>query len=113
MPGIVNCPRLEGKLDGESGAQGLTFRTVFAREAGFQMPVTYNDIAPGGKSKSHSHPDEHIVFVVKGAGKLFCGDSGYDISEGTAIYLASDEPHCFHNTGKETLVTFGIRGPLP
>ena len=108
MPKIVKCTDLSGSIVSESGSKDLVFRTVFQKEDKLKMSANYNDILPGGNSKDHFHSDEHIVFVVKGKGRLDCGSDSYEVSEGTAIYLASNEPHCYHNTGEEKMVLFGI-----
>ena len=108
MPTIVNCNEVKGKIVSESGSKDLMFRDVFSKADGYTMTASYNDVLPGGNSKNHSHPEEHITFIVKGKGKLICGDNSYDISQGMAVYLSSNEPHCFRNTGDDLLVLFGI-----
>jgi len=108
---IVNCRQAEGTFSSESGAKDLVFRGIFPQKEGYQMGVTYNDILPGGNSKKHSHPEEHITFIVKGKGRLECGEESKDFSEGYVLYIGANEPHCFYNTGDEPMVLFGITGP--
>jgi quercetin dioxygenase-like cupin family protein len=59
-------------------------------------------LEPGGNTPLHTHPFEHGVYVLSGAGKLG-GTSDAAIGPGDAIYVAPDEKHCFVNTGDEPL----------
>ena len=112
MAEIVDCLKADGALSAESGAKNLLFRQIFAKNEKHLMSVTYNDILPGGNSKKHSHKEEHIAFIVQGKGFLEVADGKrLEIQTGSAIYIASDEPHCFFNTGTEKMVSVGILGP--
>ena len=66
----------------------------------------------------HSPPDQHIyeheVFVLKGKGRLIIGKDGkqeeFEIKEGDAIFIESNEQHQFFNDSDEPLVFLCIRG---
>ncbi len=110
MPKILECGKIKGILSEESGANNLVFRTVFSHKDGSRLVISYNDVLPGGNTKNHAHPEEHVAFIVKGEGVLDSGDGNpRPISEGMAIYIPSDEQHCFRNTGDKAMVIFGVK----
>ncbi len=60
------------------------------------------EIAPGGSMASHAHPEEHVLFVLSGQGRLTGGGSDGAVAavrENSVIYLAPDEAHQVKNTG--------------
>lgn len=112
MAEIIDCSKAEGVFSTESGAKDLFFRKLFIKNDSHSMGVNYNDLLPGGNSKKHSHKEEHVTFIVQGKGFLEVADGKrLEIQGGSAIYIASHEPHCFINTGTEKMVMFGILGP--
>lgn len=109
MPLIVNCEKAQGVISEESGAKGLLYRQIFDKSQ-CVLGATYNDVAPGGNTKDHSHAGVHLTYIVKGEGELVSGDQGTRIiSEGELIYIPPHEPHCFRNTGDTLLVLLGIQ----
>jgi len=85
--------------------EGVIKREVITREDGapnFCMRVF--EVEPGSSTPSHSHSWEHEIFVVSGHG-MALGDQGTKLIEkNSVIFVTPDEPHCFVNTGPETLV---------
>ena len=84
----------------EQATQGLTIRRVISGVDGatdFTMDVF--EIRPGGYSAFHTHPWEHQVFVVRGAGVLIGAAGETPFGEGDVIFISPDEPHQFRNTG--------------
>ena len=83
---------------------GVTKRDVITADDGapnFCMRVF--EIEPASSSPSHSHPFEHEVFVISGRG-LVLGEAGAtQIEEGSVIFVAPNEHHCFVNNGNQTL----------
>ena len=61
-------------------------------------------VAPGGHTPKHSHPYEHEVYVVSGAGTILEGDEAHPLKQGDVVYVAPDEIHQFQNEGEEPLV---------
>lgn len=110
MPIIKNCLKIEGDLVDESGSKGLLYRQIISKGNECPLGVVYNDVAPGGNTKDHSHEGFHITYVVKGNGQVRSGDDVHEINQGDLIYLKPFEPHCFFNTGDTIMRLLGIQG---
>lgn len=84
--------------------QGATKRIVIGKKEGaptFVMRVF--DVVPGGASSNHSHHFEHEVLILKGQATLKSDGPDQIVTEGTAIFIPSNERHQLVNTGKTTL----------
>jgi quercetin dioxygenase-like cupin family protein len=57
-------------------------------------------VAPGGFTPRHSHPYEHEVYVLEGAGEVSEGDVVHPLRQGDVILVRPDEVHQFRNTGE-------------
>ncbi len=86
-------------------AAGVKKRIVIGPEDGakkFVMRIF--DVSPGSGSKYHSHDWEHEVLVLSGEGKLV-DENQFEIpfKAMDSIFVASNEKHCFKNTGSTVL----------
>jgi quercetin dioxygenase-like cupin family protein len=61
------------------------------------------DVTPGSSTPAHSHQWEHEVFVLAGRGIVATERGEIPIGKDDVIFVMPDEPHCFVNTGSETL----------
>ena len=61
------------------------------------------DVEPGSATPAHSHPWEHEVFVLSGWGIVATELGERRIEKDSVVFVTPDEPHCFVNTGSETL----------
>jgi quercetin dioxygenase-like cupin family protein/ribonuclease HI len=64
------------------------------------------EIAPGGTMSRHAHPEEHVLYVLSGQGRLM--GEGQDsvlaaVRENTVIHLGPQEGHQLRNTGSSPL----------
>ena len=83
---------------------GVIKREVITAEDGaphFCMRIF--EVEPGSSTPSHSHQWEHEVFVLSGHGTLVSEQGGTSIGKDSVVFIASNEPHCFVNTGNEPL----------
>ena len=75
------------------------------------------EIQPQSSTPYHSHAWEHEVFVISGHGAVTGAEGQKQLGEGDAIFVASNEQHCFANTGDGLLrlvcVVPLISGRLP
>ena len=86
------------------GAQGCQVRWLVGEPDGApNFAMRQFEIAPGGHTPKHSHPYEHEVFVLAGAGLVLEGDQPRPLHAGDVLYVAPDEVHQFRNTGDEPL----------
>jgi quercetin dioxygenase-like cupin family protein len=56
-------------------------------------------VEEGGHSALHSHPWEHEVFIVHGAGTVKSTEGETDVNEGDFVYVPPLEEHQFLNSG--------------
>ncbi len=57
------------------------------------------ELAPGAATPQHSHDWEHEVLVLQGNGTLLHGVEETPFDAGNSIFVPSNEPHQFRNTG--------------
>ncbi|HEU67689.1 MAG TPA: cupin domain-containing protein [Candidatus Acetothermia bacterium] len=56
-------------------------------------------LAPGGHTPFHSHPFEHGVIVLRGAGTVLTAMGPRAIGEGSVVFVPPGERHQFRNAG--------------
>lgn len=62
------------------------------------------EIAPGGHTPRHRHAWEHEVYVLGGAGKVYCEHGGEKtIRAGSVVFVRPNEEHQFLNDGWDKL----------
>jgi quercetin dioxygenase-like cupin family protein len=71
-------------LSKENGAPNFSFR-VFT-------------IEPGGHTPLHSHPFEHMNYVIEGKGTVIVEGDSIDIKEGDFALILPGETHQYRNT---------------
>lgn len=71
------------------------------------MSLRVFSVEPGGHTPYHSHPWEHINYILKGSG-VMVDESGaeHPISAGNYAFVAPDEKHQFRNTGSREELQF-------
>lgn len=85
-------------------APGVLRRVAIGAEDGaprFAMRVI--EISTASSTPFHSHWWEHEVFVLTGKGVVKSQEGEKPIAEGTVVYVAPGEEHCFTNTGGDVL----------
>ena len=83
-------------------APGVLRRVVVGAEDGaptFAMRVF--EVSPGSSTPFHTHAWEHEVFVLSGNGVVKSEHGEKPIAEGTVVFVAPEEKHCFTNTGSD------------
>jgi quercetin dioxygenase-like cupin family protein len=83
---------------------GVTKREVItARDGAPNFCMRVFEVEPGSATPDHSHPWEHEVFVLAGAGVVRGKEGESEISQGSVVFIDPGEPHCFVNTGVQVL----------
>ena len=57
---------------------------------------------PGEKVKKHTHPGDHILFVLKGTGIVEYYDDKYQLSPGVVYLIPEYVPHAIYADDTET-----------
>jgi quercetin dioxygenase-like cupin family protein len=84
----------------KEGASGCRVRGLVGPADGApNFAMREFEIEPGGYTPRHSHPYEHEVFVLEGAGEVYEGDTAHPLRAGDVIYVAPNDVHQFRNTG--------------
>ena len=61
-------------------------------------------VEPGGHTPFHSHPFDHVNFVVSGSGVLVSAGGQTPVEAGDSALVLPDEMHQYRNTGSEPFV---------
>jgi (S)-ureidoglycine aminohydrolase len=92
----------------EKGSRVNYFDRATSMAERFEMHVT---TLKGGMSSHapHTHRAEEIVLMIKGSGSIQIGDQHKDATTGDLIFLGSEVPHAFTNTGRESCSYFAFQ----
>ncbi len=102
---LINVHTATARPAHEDGAQKAQVRELTPPGPETGVALDLWEIAPGGQSPSHRHPEEHMCYVLAGEGTLYGRDDGpaLPLRPGAAIYIGKDEPHRVVNTGRTPL----------
>ncbi len=84
------------------GAQGVYKQIPISRDNGtptFSLRVF--TIEPGGHTPLHSHPFEHLNYVIEGRGIVVSGDQKHELNKGDFVLVLPGETHQYRNTSKD------------
>ncbi len=101
------------EIEAVEDAPGVLRRVVIGVDDGaprFVMRVF--EVSPGRSTPFHSHWWEHEVFILSGEGIFKCNRSESSVREGTVVFVAPNEEHCFTNIGNDVLCFICVI-PLP
>jgi len=96
------------------GAKGVMMQWLLDQRCGAgNFAMRRFVVEPGGYTPRHTHPWEHEVYVIRGAGEVTHADGVSCFAPDTAILIPGDELHQFRNTGVEPLEFLCLvpRGP--
>ncbi|MHA2246447.1 MAG: cupin domain-containing protein [Candidatus Hodarchaeales archaeon] len=99
---VKNVPLEEVSMFGSSGT---TIQWLWSKEEAPHFSLRRFLIKPSGEIGLHSHVEEHEIFILSGEGIVF-NDSGeeFHIQPEDTLFVPSDEPHGYRNTGKTDLI---------
>jgi quercetin dioxygenase-like cupin family protein len=66
--------------------------------------MSYSEIYPGKTSNHHIHPWEHEIFIIRGAGTLFCDGKEFPVKEGDALLIPGNVDHYTLNNGGQGVI---------
>lgn len=87
------------------------YRVLVDEEIGSTQVTQFVGSIPPGRAPDHFHHYEEVLFILKGEGRMWAGDSHTSIAEGACIYLPKGQVHCVENTGKGELRLLGVFYP--
>lgn len=87
-----------------SGVDGLTVRwAINASQGASNFGMRVMELEPGKSSQMHQHDNEHEIFVLAGEGEVETNGEVHPLSEGSVLFIPSNESHQFHNSGTEVM----------
>ena len=66
---------------------------------------------PPGRAPDHFHEYEEVLFILRGQGRMWAGESNTPIGPGSCVYLPRRQVHCVENTGEGELRLLGVFYP--
>lgn len=87
------------------------YRVLVDEELGSTQVTQFVGSIPPGRAPDHFHEYEEVLFVLRGTGTMWAGDSNAPIGPGACIYLPRRQVHCVENTGDVELRLLGIFYP--
>jgi mannose-6-phosphate isomerase-like protein (cupin superfamily) len=87
------------------------YRVLVDEEVGSQQVTQFVGSIPPGRAPDHFHTYEEVLFILRGAGRMWAGEASTEIASGSCIYLPERQIHCVENTGEGELRLLGVFYP--
>jgi len=87
------------------------YRVLVDDEIGSEQVTQFVGSIPPGRAPDHFHEYEEVLFILRGKGRMWAGETNTPISPGSCIYLPRRQSHCVENTGDGELRLLGIFYP--
>ncbi len=87
------------------------YRVLVDEEIGSTRVTQFVGSIPPGRAPDHFHNYEEVLFILKGQGRMWAGESNTPIAAGSCIYLPKGQVHCVENTGADELRLLGVFYP--
>lgn len=87
------------------------YRVLIDDEVGSTQVTQFVGSIPPGRAPDHFHNYEEVLFILRGSGRLWAGESNTPISAGSCVYLPKGQVHCVENTGAGELCLLGVFYP--
>ena len=84
------------------GAAVCAYRVaISARDGAENFALRVFEVAPKGHTPLHSHPYEHEIFVLEGAGSVWRDGQAVPLQTGHVLFIPANEQHQFQNTADQ------------
>ena len=87
------------------------YRVLIDERVGSTQVTQFVGSIPPGRAPDHFHHYEEVLFILKGEGRMWAGETNTPIREGSCIYLPKRQVHCVENTGTGELRLLGVFYP--
>lgn len=87
------------------------YRVLVDDEIGSEQVTQFVGSIPPGRAPDHFHEYEEVLFILRGAGRMWAGETNTPIAAGSCIYLPKRQVHCVENTGEGELRLLGVFYP--
>jgi mannose-6-phosphate isomerase-like protein (cupin superfamily) len=87
------------------------YRVLVDEEIGSAQVTQFVGSIPPGRAPDHFHQYEEVLFILKGEGRMWAGETNTPVAPGSCIYLPKGQVHCVENTGEGELRLLGVFYP--
>ena len=87
------------------------YRVLVDDELGSTQVTQFVGSIPPGRAPDHFHNYEEVLFILRGEGRMWAGETTTPIGPGSCIYLPKRQVHCVENTGDGELRLLGVFYP--
>jgi mannose-6-phosphate isomerase-like protein (cupin superfamily) len=87
------------------------YRVLVNDEIGSLQVTQFVGSIPPGRAPDHFHQYEEVLFILRGQGRMWAGETNTPIGPGSCIYLPKRQVHCVENTGADELRLLGVFYP--
>jgi len=87
------------------------YRVLVDDEVGSTQATQFVGSIPPGRAPDHFHKYEEVLFILRGEGRMWAGETNTPIAPGSCIYLPKGQVHCVENTGQDELRLLGVFYP--
>jgi len=87
------------------------YRVLVDNEIGSEQVTQFVGSIPPGRAPDHFHEYEEVLFILRGEGRMWAGETNTPIAAGSCIYLPKRQVHCVENTGEGELRLLGVFYP--
>ena len=87
------------------------YRVLVDEEVGSSQVTQFVGSIPPGRAPDHFHQYEEVLFILRGQGRMWAGQTNTPIEPGSCIYLPRTQVHCVENTGTDELRLLGVFYP--
>ena len=87
------------------------YRVLVDDEIGSEQVTQFVGSIPPGRAPDHFHEYEEVLFILRGEGRMWAGETNTFIGPGSCIYLPRGQVHCVENTGAGELRLLGVFYP--
>lgn len=87
------------------------YRVLVDDEVGSIQVTQFVGSIPPGRAPDHFHNYEEVLFILRGTGRMWAGETNTPIAFGSCVYLPKGQRHCVENTGEGELRLLGVFYP--
>ncbi len=87
------------------------YRVLIDDEVGSKQVTQFVGSIPPGRAPDHFHDYEEVLFILRGEGRMWAGETSTKIGPGSSVYLPKRQTHCVENTGDDELRLLGVFYP--
>ena len=87
------------------------YRVLVDDEVGSSEVTQFVGSIPPGRAPDHFHQYEEVLFILRGQGRMWAGQTNTPIGPGSCVYLPRKQVHCVENTGTDELRLLGVFYP--